>query len=281
MITSLFTPRALYITLAVSMVNAASAQTIDGILESAKDVIIRTTIDGTVTKTHFNEGEQVSHGDMLASFADAEQLAKVELAKTIATASSAIDAAKNRSLLASRKHRDLELALQNNAATDWEVLDAKANKTLATIELTAAREERAANQQRLKLEEEVLSRYHFTAPFEGTISEFFITEGQSVSRGEKIARLVNTSALEIETFIDAKHFTLLEKEKTYSANVSAPFNNAFQAKLSFIDPVFDSATGSVRVVFTVDNDGTLPVGTNVIISLRDKITLASTTANGE
>ncbi len=259
-----------FLALTFSFVHSATAQSVDGILEPAKDIYIKTTVDGIVTQVDADEGEIVRQGSIIVKFNDSEQEAKVALAKTIASATSAVSASRERASQAKRKYKDLQTAMNNGAATEWEILDAKTNATLATLDLTAAQEENTANKKRLILEETILSRYRFEAPFAGTLSEIFVTEGQSVSRGDNIARLINTNTLEIEAYIEAEFFNYLVKEKSYSAKVAEPFNQSFTVTLSHIDPVFDPATGSVRVVFTATNDEALPAGTNATISLLEK-----------
>jgi len=251
--------------------HAAFGQTIDGILEPKRNVTIKTMIDGTIESMPHVEGTFVVPNTIIAELDNAEQGAKVMLARTIADATSRTKSALHRSKVAKRKLSDLEAAQVKGAATDWEVFDAKAAATLARLEWEAENEKQIANHHRLALEKELLARYSFTAPFAGTLTEIFVVPGQSISRGESIARLVNTNVLEFEAFVDAEHFSLLERNKVYSGEIGEPFNRSFEASLTHIDSVFDSATGSIRVVFTIDNTENLPAGMNAVISLKDQV----------
>jgi len=257
----------------------AEAQTIDGILEPSQNVLVKTVIDGVVKDVPLSEGMIVEPATVIVRLDGAEQEAKVKLAKAIANATANLRSAEHRFRTASRKLNELKSAREKGAATRWEVLDAQAASSLAKLEVQSAKEEMDANQQRLALETELLQRYHFVAPFSGTLAEVFVAPGQSVSRGENVARIVNTEVLEIEAYVEADHFQLLEIGRVYKGEIVAPFIRTFKASLIHIDPVFDAATGTIRVVFKVENDDDLPAGVNTRISLSEEISLSWSSEN--
>ena len=146
-------------------------------------------------------------------------------------------------------------------------MDAKSARDEAQFNYERTLERIVLDANRLELEEAILRKYSFYSPFVGEVVEVSVSTGESITRGDVIARVVNSKTLEVEAYAPATAFTRLKEGHSYRGRVESPFNLNFSAVLDHIDPVFEAATGAVRVVFTIDNSGGIPVGAPAKIDL--------------
>ncbi|MEL6371279.1 MAG: efflux RND transporter periplasmic adaptor subunit [Pseudomonadota bacterium] len=246
--------------LSATAANASGPGGLNGILSPSRDVTIEATIDGTVADIFQLEGARVKEAKEILQLVDAEQAARVAVARVSATSNAKHLLAETQYSQAKRKYADILAAHKNGAATPWEVQDARAERDRTKFDVQNAQEAQSLEAKRLELEEAILARYHIKAPFDGEIVEIFVAPGETVSRGDQLVRTIDTSHLEFEAFAPADQYPALIEGRTYKGRTDAPFDKSFTATLSHIDPVFEAATGAVRVVFEIENDGTLPAG---------------------
>jgi membrane fusion protein (multidrug efflux system) len=216
---------------------------LSGTLEANEQVEIRSEIIGVVEAINFEEGTEVSKGQVLLKVNDREmraQLSKVGTAQQ----------------LASENERRAKLLLEKQAISqeEYDIASADFKSAKAESQLISAQ----------------LGKATIRAPFSGTIGLRYISEGTYVTPTTPIATLVNTKQLKITFSIPEKYASRmkLNSELTFTTSGS---KEEHTAKIYAIEPQIDVATRTLKMRALAENiDGKLYPGmfANVILPLE-------------
>ncbi len=216
---------------------------LSGTLEANEQVEIRSEIMGVVEAINFEEGAQVSKGQVLLRVNDMEmraQLSKVGTAQQ----------------LASENERRAKLLLEKQAISqeEYDIASADFKSSKAESQLINAQ----------------LGKATIRAPFSGTIGLRYISQGTYVTPATPIATLVNTKQLKITFSIPEKYASRMKLESELTFTVSGSKED-YKAKIYAIEPMVDLATRTLKMRAIAENpEGKLYPGTfaNVILPLE-------------
>ena len=120
----------------------------------------------------------------------------------------------------------------------------------------------------LKVAYKNLSFTNYRAPFSGKIANSLIDIGSEVKSGEALAKLINTSELEVKFFVGEKKFTELATNKEIIGKKikikwkQSNFNKVYEAKLIKIDSIFNEELSGLnmyaKIIDISDNDPIRP-----------------------
>lgn len=216
---------------------------LSGTLEANEQVEIRSEIMGVVEAINFEEGSQVSKGQVLLKVNDMEmraQLSKVGTAQQ----------------LASENERRAKLLLEKQAISqeEYDIASADFKSSKAESQLISAQ----------------LGKATIRAPFSGTIGLRYISKGSYVTPATPIATLVNTKQLKITFSIPEKYASRMKLNSELTFTVSGS-KEEYKAKIYAIEPMVDLATRTLKMRAIAENsEGKLYPGTfaNVILPLE-------------
>jgi membrane fusion protein (multidrug efflux system) len=216
---------------------------LSGTLEANEQVEIRSEIMGVVEAINFQEGSQVSKGQVLLRVNDLEmraQLSKVGTAQQ----------------LASENERRAKLLLEKQAISqeEYDIASADFKSSRAESQLISAQ----------------LGKATIRAPFSGTIGLRYISMGTYVTPATPIATLVNTKQLKITFSIPEKYASRIKVDSELTFTVSGS-KEEYKAKIYAIEPMVDLATRTLKMRAIAENpEGKLYPGTfaNVILPLE-------------
>ncbi|HEU4496314.1 MAG TPA: efflux RND transporter periplasmic adaptor subunit, partial [Flavobacterium sp.] len=217
---------------------------LSGSIEANEQVDIRSEVSGIVESINFNEGSQVSKGQVLLKVNDIElraQLARIRTSQG----------------LASENERRARLLLEKEAISQEEY-------DIASADFKSAKAE-------TQLIQAQIAKTTIRAPFSGTIGLRAISKGTYVTPQTVIARLVNTSRLKITFSIPEKYASQMKEGNSLTFTVAGSAEK-FTAKIYAIEPEIEIATRTLRLRAVAENpEGKLYPGTfaNVILPLDD------------
>lgn len=213
---------------------------LSGSLEANEQVLIRSEVSGVVENIFFNEGTQVSQGQVLFKVNDVELRANLIQAKTAQT-------------LASENERRAKLLLEKEAISreEYDIASADFKTAKAQTQLINAQ----------------LAKTSVRAPFSGSIGLRAISKGTYVTPETVIAQLVNTSQLKITFSIPEKYASQIKSGNTLSFSVPGSAEK-FSAEIYAIEPQIELSTRTLRVRAIAKNPGNkLYPGTYANVSL--------------
>jgi multidrug efflux pump subunit AcrA (membrane-fusion protein) len=113
----------------------------------------------------------------------------------------------------------------------------------------------------LELERARLESHNIRAPFRGEVLRLQVQPGTTLTRDDPLATLICVDELRVELYIPLALYGQLRVGEDYPIIAGEPVNRTVTARLEFVAPVIDSATGAFRTVFAVKNeDLKLPAG---------------------
>jgi membrane fusion protein (multidrug efflux system) len=213
---------------------------LSGSIEANEQVEIRSEVSGIVKTIYFQEGSNVSKGQVLFKVNDIELKAQLAQAKT-------------KESLASENERRARLLLQKEAISQEEYDVARADHQSA----------KAQSQLILAQIEKTTVR----APFSGKIGLRSISPGTYVTPTLLVAKLVNSGQLKITFSIPEKYASQIKKNATITFKVTGS-DQSYTAKIYAVEPEVEIATRTLKVRALADNkDGKLLPGTFADVQL--------------
>ena len=211
-----------------------------GTLQAIQDVTVKSEIGGSVQKVHFRDGQRVEEGDLLVS----------------------LDAAKLQKGLQARKAglREAEARMKNARRTyrrQQSLYDRGLGSEEARDEALTAYTAAQAKVERLQSEieelQETLQDTRIRAPFHGILGESRVESGDVVQAGTPLVPLTQNDELEVAFTVSEKHVSKLSKGQKVSLTLPGYPESTFHGEISFLAPVIDPSTRSLRIKATVEN----------------------------
>ena len=213
---------------------------LSGSIEANEQVEIRSEVSGIVENIYFQEGSNVTKGQVLFKVNDIELKAQLRQAAT-------------KESLASENERRAKLLLQKEAISQEEYDVARADYKSAQ-----------AQSQLIKAQ---IAKTSVRAPFSGKIGLRSISPGTYITPAILVAKLVNISKLKITFSIPEKYANQVKNNSTLSFTVAGS-TEKYTAKVYAIEPEVDIATRTLQIRAIAENkNGKLLPGTFADVEL--------------
>nr|WP_315154432.1 efflux RND transporter periplasmic adaptor subunit [uncultured Flavobacterium sp.] len=213
---------------------------LSGSIEANEQVEIHSEVSGIVEGIYFNEGTNVTKGQVLFKVNDIELKAQLQQAST-------------KEGLAAENARRAKLLLEKEAISQEEYDISRADYKSAQAQTQLIRAQ--------------ISKTAVKAPFSGKIGLRSISPGTYITPAILVAKLVNTGKLKISFSIPEKYASEVKSGSTIDFSVSGS-NKIYTAKIYAIEPEVEVATRTLQVRAIADNkDGNLFPGTFADVKL--------------
>jgi RND family efflux transporter MFP subunit len=228
------------------------------VLRPIADVRVSSKAAGVIERFHVEEGAAVQIGDPILSLdMDAE---RAELAQAIAL----VDGAKAELDRTSSEYERARPLSAENIFSEKQLLEALTARDLAASRLAQAEAARDLAQSRL-------SNRTLTSPIKGIFLKTSKSVGEAVERFETVARVVDTSRLEVLVYADARYFTKFTQGGQARIRVSLPTGGQVvtQGTVSHVDPIIDPATGTFRIRVQFEPSAEVAAGYTALLLLPE------------
>ncbi len=228
------------------------------VLRPIADVRVSSKAAGVIERFHVEEGAALQIGDPILSLdMDAE---RAELAQAIAL----VDGAKAELDRTTSEYERARPLSAENIFSEKQLLEALTARDLAASRLAQAEAARDLAQSRL-------SNRTLTSPIKGIFLKTSKSVGEAVERFETVARVVDTSRLEVLVYADARHFTKFTQGGPARIRVSLPTGGqaVTQGIVSHVDPIIDPATGTFRIRVQFEPSADVAAGYTALLLLPE------------
>jgi membrane fusion protein (multidrug efflux system) len=213
---------------------------LSGSIEANEQIEIRSEVSGIVEGIYFQEGSNVTKGQLLFKVNDIELRAQLAQANT-------------KEGLAAENERRAKLLLQKEA--------------ISQEEYDIARADHKSTQAQSQLIKAQIAKTSVRAPFSGKIGLRSISPGIYITPTVLVAKLVNSSKLKITFSIPEKYASQVKTNTPLSFTVEGS-DEKFTAKVYAIEPEVAVATRTLQVrAITENSQGKLLPGTFANVSL--------------
>lgn len=219
-------------------VRASTAELVDQVFVAEgqalpdRDTLIRTEISGQIAEVLAQKGDDLEAGQVIARIQDGTRTADLTRAQE--------------ELNRAQREYDNAVALRERGiATADRVASARATLASAQAGLTAANE--------------AIGKGDLTAPFAGRLEELDINEGEFVSAGAQVARIVDNTPLSIR--IQVPQQALKDIKVGQEAEVDFITGISATGVVKFVGTSANAETRTFQAEVEVDNaDGAIPAG---------------------
>ena len=200
-----------------------------GLLKANKEAIIKSEISGKIKEVSFEEGSEVSKGDVLIKFEDDGNRAEV-------------DKYEAEYALRQNEFNMNRTLYQQKAGSQQKYKESEASMKVAKANLSNARFQ--------------LSRTVIKAPFSGKIGilKGATHPGNVVQPNTELVYLVDNSKIKVEFLIPAKYIEDIAVGQAVEVTLEAFPNKVFSGAVEAIDSAIDTKNHSILVKAVIPND---------------------------
>ncbi len=227
-----------------------------GSIASNEEVSLACETAGKITKIYFEEGTNVSKGQLLLTLNDAELQAQLKQAVI------------QKEFLEKKKARNDKLKERDGISDEeFELLNADLNRQIAQIDAIKSR----------------IDQTKLTAPFSGRIGLRYVSEGSYVNPAAKVADLIDISVVKINFAVPEKYMGKIRKGIAINFTVAGNESKQYQGVVYAVEPKIDASTRTIQVRATSSNQEReiLPgafANINIVLSKIEKANLIPTEA---
>lgn len=207
---------------------------------------------GTIRVIEVREGDYIKKGQMVALLDSDFLRPAYDIAKMKASNQGEIIAAKSQLDLAKNKLQRLQELQRSNHARSSEVDKIKAEVKLADANVRIMQEKKRIAELEVKQIEFQMKQHRVISPIDGVVRKIIKKIGESISGTQPLIKISQLHKIKIESF------PLFEQTRSLRVgdNIQVFFLQTKQqatARVTFIDPVVDFASNTVRIVAVIDN----------------------------
>lgn len=234
------------------------------LIEPFQRVELRSPIEARIHAMNVDRGAEVRKGQILVELDSAAEKVALEAARYRAVMDGQIKTAESRLVGATEKfnRRDQLVAEKFISAQDRD--DSLAEMRVAEASLIEAKDNRrlaVIEEQRLN---EMLEQRRLRSPFNGVVTERLKHVGEMATTGENarpILRLAQTHPLRVEVVLPVALYGKLRAGQRAMVETESPLSARYNATVSIVDRVVDSASGTFGVRLELPNpNGAIPAG---------------------
>lgn len=228
------------------------SKTFPGTLAAVSSVDIVGRVNGTLISQNYTDGDKVKKGQVLF------QIESTEYRDAVAQAEAALSTARSQYDYASKNYAAMTKALESDAVSQIEVLQAK--NSMETAQASIKNAEAALQTARTNL-----GYCTVRAPFDGTVSKSAFSVGTYISGAASpvtLATIYDNSQLHANFSIDdAKYIKNIiegtEEKLVDYERVPVRFTDAmshkYTGKLNYVAPDVNTSTGTIQLRLVIDN----------------------------
>jgi len=211
-----------------------------GMLQAYQEVEISSEISGKIKKIHYDVGDKVLQGEVLAETDDEFREISLEIKRSLLKKA---EASKAKAQKDSKKSTRL---FKEGVISDSDSDNTLLEQQFADAELSLARSE-------VRAAEKELRDTKIKAPFNGKIALKNIELGKLVTPGQNIFTLVDIQKIKIVVHVSELDIAKIETNNTATIVLESLGGDIFQGRVSTIGLKADASTRSFPVEIIVDN----------------------------
>jgi len=234
------------------------------LIEPTQRIELRSPVEARIDSILVQRGDGVKKGQLLVQLDSGVERAALESARYRAVMEGQVRSAESRLVAAREKYQRREQLVKEKFIAVQDRDDALAEMQVAEANLTEAEDNRrlaSIEQQRIT---ELLEQRRIRSPFNGVVTERLQHPGEIAQTGESaraILRMAQTNPLRVEVILPVSMYGKVKQGARAPVDAEPPLTGRYQASVSIVDKVVDSASGTFGVRLDLPNPkGEIPAG---------------------
>lgn len=240
-----------------------SAQTTAlGVTQAIKDVKLSMTVAGRVEGLFVKEGDRVNAGQLLLHLDRSAEDLEVKRRRLLLQDTARLQELGGKEKTLAEQVAALRPLLDTGGVSRKQVEDEEMALNAISGERKTLEAAKRREQVELDIALEAFERRHLRAPIDGVVTKVLMRVGESIAPHEPIIGLVNVSRVRFMGTISAQAGARLKVGNTVSIKLGVDDSaKTRSARVVFVSPVTDAASGLVEVIAEFDNaDGSVRPG---------------------
>jgi RND family efflux transporter MFP subunit len=243
---------------------------IEAITKPSQDVTLSFVHPGLVAEVAVKEGDKVEKDQMVVKQDDRAEVAVRDQAKAQAEDDTRV-AAQKATLDQKKVDEDkFKWALQNHAATTFEVDHAHLDTVIADLSLKLAAFEHQQDQRKYEESKIHVDQAMIRSPISGIVEQTLVKAGESVEQQTKVIRIVSIDPLWIEVPAPLEVARTLKLGSEASVKFD-DIKDPQKGKITHIAAVADAASNTLLIRLEVPNGNNRPAGERVRVDFGAKL----------
>lgn len=223
------------------------------LIEPDETVDLGSAIIGVVKTIKVERGDDVKKGQIIAELQGEVEARSVDLARDRAKDSAAIQSAVAASNHAKRELQRANLMFKQKLVSKQFFDQAQTESKIADSNLQQVKNQQSQAKKELKLAQSRLDRSRIKSPFNGIITERYVSVGQRI-QNQPLVKIVKVDPLRVEVIVPAAEFNRFKIGDILLVAPQISGVEETKAHVSIIDPIIDSASNSFRITLTLPNE---------------------------
>jgi membrane fusion protein (multidrug efflux system) len=244
----------------LASVPARAQLVLTGVVRAEKEVVVQSEYAGVAERIAVKEGEVVTEGQILVELRNERHKIALELARTgLARAIALVD--ETRAVLENAEREAGRLRIAAGALPRKELEDIEGQILRVKAGLNAQIADRSRAEQEVRLREQELKETRLVAPFNGTVTEIFITRGESLRPIDTpVLELVALDSLYAEVLLPSRYVRNVAPKQPIQVQVENEWMGRaghFEGQVLYVKPTIDAASRTFKVKVGIPNSNGL------------------------
>jgi RND family efflux transporter MFP subunit len=232
-----------------------------GVTQAMKDIKLGMTVAGRVDGVLVREGARVRAGQVLLHLDRQTEELEVQRRRLLLQDDSRLQELRSKEVVLAEQVNALRPLLTSGAVSRKQMEDEEMALGAVVAERKALEIAKQREQVELDLAVEAFERRHLRSPIQGTVTKVVPRMGESIGAHEPLVYVVDTSRVRFVGNIPAAQGALLRVGAQVTLRLGAESGITRTARVMFVSPVADPASGLVEVIAEFDNpDGSVRPG---------------------
>lgn len=233
-----------------------------GVTQALRDLKLSLTVNGRIESLLAQEGQRVARGQTLLRLDRALEELEVQRRRLLLADTARLQELRSKEKTLAEQVASLEPLLKTGGISRKQYEDEEMALGNVAAERRALEAAKLREQVELDLAIEAFERRHLRSPISGVVTKIMLREGESVAANEPVLQVVDTSRVRFMGTVPSLQGAQLRAGRSVTIVLGldgrAPTR---QARIVFVSPVTDAASGLVEVIAEFDNaDGSVKPG---------------------
>lgn len=240
----------------VASADGAVAQqpvTVPGVTQAARDVKLAMTAAGRIESVAVREGDRVRRGQVLLYLDRTLEELEVRRRRLLLADNSRLQELREKEKTLASQVAALRPLLESGGVSRKQLEDEELALGAVVAERNALEASKKREQVELDLAQESYERRHLRSPINGVVSKILLRPGESVGPSEPVLHVVDVSRVRFMGTLPATSGSRLKVGQLVTIKLGTDMLTR-QARVVFVSPVTDAASGLIEVIAEFNND---------------------------
>ena len=226
------------------------------VMKPYMEVSIGPPVEGIIHTVHVDRGDWITKGQVLVTLEASVEEATVALTKAKAEATATIKSTQAKVAFSARKLERAQELYKSNSIAKHELDEAQTEKILAEMAYLEAVDNKRMAELEWRRATASLNLHSILSPLTGVVVERLLSPGE-LARQTPIVKLAQINPLRVEVFAPLSWLGKLKTGMKADVRPEGSGQPTYSAKVTIVNPVVDSASGTFGVRLEMPNPNNL------------------------